>query len=184
VIAAWAGATGRLADLRYANIPLIHPYPPAGYFINPLNPTGDRSDLVDSATANRVKADLLRDGQLELQAIESGDASLLINADAGPRLAKLQDRIAQDNAQGIVGRQTTHLGSMVVGRLSDPADPSVSWCVRETGSLTISFVKKTTGEVTSTEIVRFDGKFWLVRTGGRFLIVDAEVTNQPVSASA
>src|SRR5579864_1812495 len=53
--------SGRLGDLRYANIPVLHPYPPAGYYLNPFNP-GDRGDLINAGQANRVKADLLADG--------------------------------------------------------------------------------------------------------------------------
>ena len=49
------GATGRLGDLRYLNIPLLHPWPPAGYYQNPFNPT-DRGDLVNSAEAAKVNA--------------------------------------------------------------------------------------------------------------------------------
>ena len=74
--------TGQLGDLRYANIPLIRPYPPAGYYQNPFDP-GDRSDLIDAAQASRVKADLVADGQAELRAVEAGDISLVAQADTG-----------------------------------------------------------------------------------------------------
>src|SRR5713101_10146913 len=70
------GATGRLGDLRYANIPVIHPWPPSGYYQNPFNPA-DRGDLVDTAQASKVKADLQADGEIELQATRSGDGSHL-----------------------------------------------------------------------------------------------------------
>src|SRR6266567_3041520 len=73
----WLAASGRLADLRYASIPMVRPWPPTGYYINPLNPSHDRGDLVNAAEASRVKADLLRDGQIELQAVETGNPSLL-----------------------------------------------------------------------------------------------------------
>src|SRR5437879_1232428 len=74
--------TGRLGDLRYTNIPLVHPYPPAGYYQNPFNP-GDRGDLVSAAQAARVKADLVSDGLTELRAVEAGDSSLVAQADTG-----------------------------------------------------------------------------------------------------
>src|SRR6202521_3119753 len=57
---AWLAATGRLAELRYLNVPLLHPYPPAGYGQNPFNP-GGRSDLISVSEAGRVKTDLLKD---------------------------------------------------------------------------------------------------------------------------
>src|SRR5712692_9087043 len=68
------GATGRLGDLRYANIPLIHPYPPAGYYQNPFNPT-DRGDLLSSSDGAAAKADLKADGDVELRALATGDPS-------------------------------------------------------------------------------------------------------------
>ena len=42
---AWLAATGRLADLRYLNVPIVHPYPPAGYAQNSFNP-GTRATLL------------------------------------------------------------------------------------------------------------------------------------------
>ena len=57
----WLAATGRLAELRYLNVPLVHPYPPAGYVQNPFNPS-DKGDLVSVSEASLVKIDLLADG--------------------------------------------------------------------------------------------------------------------------
>src|SRR5450756_1865548 len=74
------GATGRLGDLRYANIPVIHPWPPAGYFQNPFNPA-DRGDLVNASDAAKVKGALVADGQVELRAYQTSDGSLLPGAD-------------------------------------------------------------------------------------------------------
>src|ERR1700682_6745723 len=59
---AWLAATGRLAELRYLNVPILHPYPPAGYEQNPFNP-GDKGNLINVATAAQEKADAHRDGQ-------------------------------------------------------------------------------------------------------------------------
>ena len=86
------GATGRLGDLRYANIPVIHPWPPAGYFQNPFNPT-DRGDLVNASDAAKVKGDLVADGQVELRAYQTSDGSLLPGADTGNRLVKLHSAL-------------------------------------------------------------------------------------------
>src|ERR1700688_2044734 len=89
------GATGQLSDLRYLNIPLIHPWPPAGNYQNPFNPT-DRGDVVNSAEAAKVKAALLTDGQIELQATRTGDASHLTEADSGNNLARLRSVLARN----------------------------------------------------------------------------------------
>jgi hypothetical protein len=178
IVLAALALTGRLGDLRYANIPLVHPYPPPGYYLNPFNP-GDRGDLVDAAQAGRVRADLLRDGQFELVASASGDVSNLESADTGNRLVKVREVIAQDLARGQVVKVTTHLDSLTVGRLQDPADPSVSWCVREVGTSVLTYESKTSGQVLQTQSIRFDGKYWLVLTGGRYLITDAQISNQP-----
>src|ERR1700686_3171978 len=77
---AWLAATGRLAELGYLNVPILHPYPPAGYVQNPFNP-GDKGNLINVAQAAQVKADLLRDGQVELRAAGTGDGSLALQSD-------------------------------------------------------------------------------------------------------
>src|SRR5258708_40161670 len=79
------GATGRLGDLRYANIPVIPPWPPAGYFQDPFNPT-DRGDLVNASYAAKVKGDLVSDGQVALRDFQTTDGNLLPGAEPGKRL--------------------------------------------------------------------------------------------------
>src|SRR5437879_7110748 len=61
---AWLAATGRLAELRYLNVPLLHAYTPAGYVQNPFN-AGDTGNLIYVAQAAEVEADRVEDGQLE-----------------------------------------------------------------------------------------------------------------------
>src|SRR5712692_3315510 len=113
------GATGRLGDLRYANIPLIHPWPPTGYYQNPFNPT-DRGDLVNASEAAKVKSDLVADGQIELQAYRASDGILLDGADTGNRLIKLRAALAQNHAAGVSEDFTNQLTSVRVGKLTDP----------------------------------------------------------------
>src|SRR5438552_17518999 len=96
---AWLAATGRLAELRYLNVPVLHPYPPAGYVQNPFN-AGDKSDLIRVAEASQVKADLLSDGQTELRALEAGDPTLLDQADTGRAKAQGVALINQNNTSG------------------------------------------------------------------------------------
>src|SRR5258708_8459979 len=91
------GATGRLGDLRHMNIPVIHPWPPAGYYQNPFNPS-DRGDVINSAEAAKVKADLLTDGQIELQAARTGDGSHLTEADPGNNLLQRQSLLPPHTA--------------------------------------------------------------------------------------
>src|ERR1700738_1923196 len=100
---AWLAATGRLAELPYLNVPILHPYPPAGYVQNPFNP-GDKGNLINVAQAAQVKADLARDGELELRAAETGDGSLALQSDTGRALQALTALIDQNNRQGIVER--------------------------------------------------------------------------------
>jgi hypothetical protein len=174
--------TGRLGDLRYANVPLVHPYPPAGYYQNPFDP-GDRGDLVNVAQANRVKSDLLVDGQTEIQAFESGDASLLGQADTGRSLTTVKELLQQNTARGQTMRVQNHVTSVVVGKLTDPNDASISWCVREKGSSSISYIDSASGRVVRQLSVTFDDKFWLAPVGGRYLIVDAEVSSNPAGGA-
>src|SRR5439155_26570590 len=131
------GATGRLGDLRYLNIPLVHPWPPAGYYQNPFNPT-DRGDIVNASQAGKVKNDLVADGQVELQADRAADGSLLDGAYTGNRLTQLRAVLEQNRAAGVSEDFTNQLTSVRVGKLADPNDASVTWCVEEVGTSRIT----------------------------------------------
>ena len=174
--------TGQFGDLRYANIPLLRPYPPAGYYQNPFNP-GDRSDLINAAQASRVKADLLVDGQTEIQAFASSDESLLARADTGRSLMTLTQLLHQTTAGGQTLRVQNHLNSIFVGRLDDPNDASIKWCVREKGTSSIRYVDRASGKVVRQQSVTFDDKFWLAVVGSRYLIVDIEVSSSPAGGA-
>lgn len=177
-VAAWAGATGRLADLRYANIPWVHPYPPAGYYINPLNPSRDRGDLVNAAEAGKVKADLTADGQLEIDAFALGRSSELSQAETGRALEQAQQSIANNDRAGQYELAQNSIQSTVVGRLADPNDSSIAWCVEESGSTTLTFVSKVTGTTVRKDTFGFDAKYWLVLVGGRYLIGDVLIVTR------
>lgn len=171
----WFSLSGRLAGLQYANVPLVRPYPPPGHFVNPY--TGDPRDILSSAEASKVKADLLRDGELQLDALARGDPSILPQTATGNYLAKLNEVMAANNAQAVVYREQHHLDSIVVGRLADPNSPSsITWCVEERGSGEAAYVSKSSGRSVSSYRFRFQARFWLARVGDRYLIADAEVS--------
>ena len=174
------GATGRLGDLRYANVPLIHPWPPSGYYQNPFNPT-DRGDLVNASEAAKVKSDLVADGQIELQAYRASDGSPLDGADTGNRLVKLRAALAQNHAAGVSESFTNQLTSVRVGMLADPNVASVTWCVEEIGTSRITLTNTANGQTIRQYTIRFDDKFWMVLVGGRYLITDAEVQSETIS---
>src|ERR1700674_3088645 len=175
---AWLAATGRLGELRYLNVPILHPYPPAGYVQNPFDP-GDKGNLINVAQAAQVKADLARDGELELRAAETGDGSLALQSDTGRALQALTALIDQNNRQGIVERVQNTVDSVVVGQLADPNDSSAVWAVKETGHASISYVSKADQSVVRQQAVRFESTFWLVLKGDRYLITDALVQTKP-----
>jgi hypothetical protein len=175
------GATGRLGDLRYANIPVIHPWPPAGYYQNPFNPT-DRGDLVNASDAAKVKGDLVADGQVELRAYQTSDGSLLQGADTGNRLAKLRSALDQNHAAGVFEDFKNQLTTVRVGKLVDPNDSSVTWCVEEIGTSRITLTKAADGSVVQQFSISFDDKFWMKSVGGRYLITDAEVHSVTTSS--
>lgn len=165
-----ATATG---PLRHTSFP-GHPWPPTGFYLNPFSNSPD--DLVNAAEAARVKADLFRSGDLELQAFTRGDPALLAQADAGNRLVALQQAIARNNQQGVTERWQNQFTSIKVGYLQDPRDTSVHWCVEERGSSVVEFVAKSNGAIVTTQHPVFDNKFWLRQAGQRYLITDAELT--------
>ncbi len=179
-IIGFLAATGRLGDLRYANIPLVHPYPPAGFYQNSFNPT-DRGDLINAATAAKVKSDLVADGQIELQATRTGDGSHLTEADAGNNLARLKSVLARNAAGGVTEDFTNQLSKVTVGKLVDPNDRTVTWCVEEIGTSRITYSRASDGSVVSQQLIKFDDRFWLVDQGGHYLITDVQVTTQVVA---
>jgi len=174
------GATGQLSDLRYLNIPLIHPWPPAGNYQNPFNPT-DRGDIVNASQAAKVKGDLVEDGQVELKAYQASDGSLLDGADTGNRLVKLRAALVQNHAAGVSEDFTNQLTSTRVGKLADPNDAAVTWCVEEVGTSRITLTNAANGQTIRQYTIRFDDKFWMVLVGGRYLITDAEVQSETIS---
>ena len=174
------GATGQLSNLRYLNIPLIHPWPPAGSYQNPFNPT-DRGDIVNASQAAKVKSDLVEDGQVELKAYRASDGSLLDGADTGNRLVKLRAALVQNHAAGVSEDFTNQLTSVRVGKLADPNDASVTWCVEEVGTSRITLTNAANGQTIRQYTIRFDDKFWMVLVGGRYLITDAEVQSETIS---
>jgi hypothetical protein len=179
-IIGFLAATGRLGDLRYANIPLVHPYPPAGFYQNSFNPT-DRGDLINSATAAKVKSDLVADGQIELQATRTGDGSHLTEADTGNNLARLKSVLARNAAGGVTEDFTNQLSKVTVGKLVDPNDRTVTWCVEEIGTSRITYSRTSDGSVVSQQLIKFDDRFWLVDQGGHYLITDVQVATQVVA---
>ncbi len=171
----WLSVSGRLAGLQYANVPVVHPYPPRGQFVNPF--TGDPRDLVSSAEAAKVKADLLHDGDLQLAALAQGSTTVLPQTATGNYLVKLNETVAADNAQGVVYREQHQLASVVVGRLPDPNAPAtISWAVEERGSGEAAYVSKSSGKTVSSYRGHFRNRFWLARVGDRYLIADAEIS--------
>jgi hypothetical protein len=171
----WLSVTGRLAGLQYTNIPIVHPYPPSGEFVNPF--TGDPRDLVSSAEAAKVKSDLLHDGDLQLAALAQGSTAVLPQTATGNYLAKLNETVAADNAQGVVYREQHRLDSVTVGRLPDPNAPTtISWAVEERGSGEAAYVTKSSGKTVSSYHGHFRNRFWLARVGDRYLIADAQIS--------
>lgn len=181
LVVAWLAITGRLADVRYWNVPLVHPYPPAGYVQNPFNP-GDKGDLISVAEAAGVKADLLQDGQVELQALEQGDPALHAGADAGRASESLSALIARNNAAGVFEREQIKLDSVRVGHLADPNDSSIVWAVEERGSGMISDYSKSTNGLVRQQSLRFVATYWLEKVGARYLIADVQIKSEPLAS--
>ena len=163
--------TTKLGDLQHANFP-GHQYPPTGFYRNPLP---GKEELVNAAEAAKVKADLLSDGQIEIRALLTGDPNMLAQSTTGNALVALRKVIDDNNAHGLYERDEPRVDSIIVGRLQDPADFRVMWCVEERGAGTVTYVTKVSGQVLQVQNVTFDNKFWLVRVGQRYLITDVEV---------
>src|SRR5262249_10480666 len=133
--------------------------------------------LLSSAEAARVKTDLMRDGELQLGALAEGNIAILAQTATGNYLAKLNETVAANNAQGVIYREQHELDSIVVGRLQDPNAPAISWCVEESGSGSATYVRKSNSQSVSTYRFRFRNRFWLARVGDRYLVADAAISS-------
>ena len=173
------GVTGQLGELRYLNIPLIHPWPPSGYYQNPFNPT-DRGDIVNASDATKVKNDLVADGQIELQAVRTGDGSMLSQADTGRNLARLRSVLARNAADGVTEDIANQITKTIVGKLADPNDLSITWCVEEVGTSRVTYTRTADGSVARVELLAFDDRFWLVKQDGRYLIADVQISSRAI----
>jgi len=173
------GAMGQLGDVRYLNIPLVHPWPQAGYYQNPFNPT-DRGDVVNASEAAKVKNDLVADGQVELQAVRTGDGSMLPQADTGRNLARIRSVLARNAADGVTEDIANQITKTVVGKLADPNDSSITWCVEEVGTSRVTYTRTEDGSVARVEFLAFDDRFWLVKQGGRYLIADVQISSRAI----
>jgi len=173
-IVATLAASGRFGDLRYASIPLLRPWPPAGTYVNPFNPT-DRGDLINAAEAGKVRQDLVADGKIEVDAYSHGTTDPLAQSDTGRALARATQGILTNNHAGLYEQASTKLDSVQVGRLVDPNDSSITWCVEERGTSSLTFIDQATGKVARQQSFRFDGKFWLTKVNGRYLIADNQI---------
>lgn len=176
VFAAVIAAATTFGDLQHANFP-GHPYPPSGFYRNPF-PGSD--ELINAAEAAQVKADFVRDGQVEVDAFARGDPTPLAQVAAGGHLARLRQVIDQNTSAGLVQHYENHMDSLMVGRCRAPTDSSTEWCVVEKGTATLADVVKASGQVLRTQSYRFEGKFWIAKAGDHYLITDAAITNQPL----
>jgi hypothetical protein len=68
-----------------------------------------------------------------------------------------------------------------VGKLADPNDPTVTWCVEEIGTSRITYTRTSDGSVVRTQLIKFEDRFWLVQQSGHYLITDVQVTSQVIS---
>jgi len=166
--------SGRFGDLRYANIPLVHPWPAQGYTFNDLDP-GNRTDVISAAEAAKVRSDLLADGKVEIDAYAHGLTDPLSQADTGRALARAAQGVIANNHAGFYEMAGSQLDSVVVGRLADPNDSSIQWCVVERGVSNLAFVAQATGATVRSESFKFEGRFWLIKVGDRYLIADVEI---------
>jgi hypothetical protein len=177
VVIGWLSLTGRLAGLQYANVPVVHPYPPAGYYVNPF--TGDQRDLVRTADAHEVRSDFDRESQLQLDAFARGDRSLLPQTAAGRYLTTLDGSLQTNTASGILEQEKDNTTSVVVGHLADPNASGVTWCVEQKGSGQTRFVRKSDGSVARTLKFHFTSRYWMQRLGDHYLMVDAMIESVP-----
>jgi hypothetical protein len=174
LVAAAVLGTSRLVDLRYVNVPMLHPYPPSGYEQNPFNPS-DRGDLIPSAQAARVKSDLLEDGKIEVAAAATGDGAKLDGAETGRALTSILGILDSNARAGVVEKAETKLQSVSSGRLADPNDATITWCVEERGMASVTYLRRDTGAVSRSVSYPFLARYWLVLQHGRYVIADSLV---------
>jgi hypothetical protein len=173
LLVTWLTAGSGRAQLEHLNFP-GHQYPPTGFYRNPLS--NDPGDLINATEAARVKADWRVDGEQSLKALATGDDSTLEQSITGSVLADFRGRIKQNNDNGFAEREQNQPITDVVGKLMDPSENKLAWCVEEKASGASDLIDKSTGHVLGHRTYRYDTKFWLVRVDGRYLITNAHIS--------
>jgi hypothetical protein len=173
LLVTWLTAGSGFAQLGYLNFP-GHQYPPTGFYRNPFS--NDPGDLINASEAARVKADWKVDGDQSLKALATGDDSTLEQSMTGSSLADFRVRIKQNNDNGFAEREQNQPITDVVGKLMDPSENRLAWCVEEKASGASDLIDKSTGRVVGHKTYHYDTKFWLVMVDGRYLITNAHIS--------
>ena len=98
------------------------------------------------------------------------------------RYDEVRSALDQNHAAGVFEDFKNQLTTVRVGKLVDPNDSSVTWCVEEIGTSRITLTKAADGSVLQQFSISFDDKFWMKSVGGRYLITDAEVHSVTTSS--
>src|SRR5438874_1715322 len=84
-----------------------------------------------------------------------------------------------EGAQGL--RQRTRLESVVARSSPEPRDSSMQWVVEEKGPATTTRHSKANDTLVSSQAVRVDAKFWMLKVGNHYLIADVLINSQPIT---
>ena len=171
---AWLGLTGRLADLRHANLP-FHPYPPSGYALNPFNP-GNPDDLINVADANKVRADFSQRSAMESDAPLHAQTRPPWPVDRWQFPGEASTPIGSNQAAGHPREERSPRLNRSCRPPHGPQRPRRPMVRGGEGLWSCDYVKSSTGEVLRSQRLQFKSKYWLRRgADGRYLIADSLV---------
>ena len=137
---------------------------------------------VDSRLGAQVARDFLTDQDAEATALSNADPSALNNRLIGNALSDVNQQISDLSASGSSPPAVTFQpSSITVLQAQDPSDPSLVLEVQEDGTKSV-VTSGGPNTAPTQQTIGFHGNFWLRKdTGGRYLIADQIIQNQPAS---
>lgn len=138
-------------------------------------------DGVDSRLGAQVARDFLADQDAEGSALSSSDPSALNGRLTGSALVDVTQQISNQSTSGSAPTVSFQAASLTVLRAADPSDASLVLELQEDGTKTVVTSGGANAAPTEQNL-SFHGNFWLrLDTGGRYLIADQSIQNQPAS---
>jgi DNA-binding SARP family transcriptional activator len=144
----------------------------------PLPSSGTTSESVD----DRIRRDFINDQAGEIQSLREGDTFAAAGKLIDDASYDLIVRLSRDRFNGQIEEVKINSDSIKVMRGGDSRFPPDAIVVEQTGSKTITYRGRTTGDLVRVENIKFDNKYRMVVSGDRYAIEGQILSEVPAQA--